>query len=243
MLQVAICDDEKSHREEIRELVLRGLFAQDEVAFDFYESGVQLVEAIKHQKFQSELLFLDIRMPEKDGLEVATYIREKELDVDIFFVTVSAEHVFDGYTYNAFSYLLKPVDARRMEEELGRYMAKKYAGSNCLHVTMNNRPERILLDQVYYFEGDGRKIRVCQKGEEQSFYARMGDLEETLREQNFVRCHQSYLVNGKYIARLAGSQLYIEGETLPVSRKYLEQTRQFVQQRMFRNGGRDGTNE
>ncbi len=243
MLQVAICDDERTHREEIREMVLHGLFAHDEVAFDIYESGTQLVEEIERKNFHSELLFLDIHMPEKDGLEVAAYIRERELDVDIFFVTVSAEHVFDGYTYNAFSYLLKPVDVRRMEEELGRYVTKKYAVSKCLHVIINNRQERILLDQVYYFEGDGRKIRICQNGEEQSFYARMGELEEKLREQDFVRCHQSYLVNGKYVTRMAGSKLYLAGEELPVSRKYMEQTRQFVRQRMLRNGERDGINK
>lgn len=230
MLQVAICDDDRKHREEMRELILQGLFAYDEVTFAFYESGMQLMEEISRKEFQSELLFLDIHMPEKDGLEVAAYIREQELDVDIFFVTISEEHVFDGYTYNAFSYVLKPVDIRRMEDELGRYVARKYAHSNCLEVTINNRRERILLDQVHYFEGEGRKILVCQKGEEQSFYARMGELEKTLQEQNFVRCHQSYLVNGKYITRIAGNQLYLGNDALPISRKYKEQVRQFMKE-------------
>lgn len=225
MLQIGICDDDKKYREKIYDLVLHEFFSQDEVSFVFYESGKQVMEEIKKKGFRCDLLFLDIHMPETDGLEVAAYIREQNVDVDIIFITVSKEHVFDGYTYNAFSYLLKPMDIRRIQEELGRYKERKYAHANCLHVTINNRRERILLDQVYYFEGDGRKIRIHQKGEEQSFYEKMGNLEEMLQEYDFIRCHQSYLVNKKYVTGMTRMELQLEKESLPISRKYLENVR------------------
>ena len=51
-----------------------------------------------------------------------------------------------------------------------------------------------------------------------------------MQGQNFVRCHQSYLVNGKYITRIAGNQLYLGNEALPISRKYKEQVRQFMKE-------------
>lgn len=228
MLQIAICDDERESREEIYDVVMHELFSMDEVEFAFYESGIQIMEDIENEKFCSELLFLDIHMPEKNGLEVAAFIREREIDVDIIFITVSTEHVFDGYTYNAFSYILKPMDMRRMEEELGRYVSQKYACANCLHLTINNRRERILLDKVYYFEGDARKIHIHQKGEEQTFYAKMGDLEQMLSEQQFVRCHQSYLVNMKYVTGMTRNELRLEKESLPISRKYLENVRSYM---------------
>lgn len=59
------------------------------------------------------------------------------MDVDIIFVTVSQEHVFDGYTFQAFSYLLKPIDRGRLSDEINRYMLQKTKHAECLHITIN----------------------------------------------------------------------------------------------------------
>ncbi|MCI5640933.1 MAG: LytTR family DNA-binding domain-containing protein [Lachnospiraceae bacterium] len=227
MLHVGICDDDKKYQDELYDFVFHELFAQGELEFTVYQTGGEIVKEIEQGRFTCDLLFLDIHMPGKNGLEVAAYIREHKVDVDIIFVTVSKEHVFDGYTYNAFSYILKPMDEERMSEELGRYIQQKYAHANCLHVTINSHREKILLDRVYYFEADVRKIHIHQKSEPQTFYAKMGDLEEMLQEHNFIRCHQSYLVNRKYIEKIYKGQLYLENEeVLPVSRKYLESVKE-----------------
>lgn len=230
MLQISICDDDKEQQKKIYEMVSREVFAYDDAKFVYFSSGEQLIDAIKKDGFSSDLLFLDINMEGKNGLQVAEYIRQNNIDTDIIFVTVSTEHVFDGYTYNAFSYIVKPVLQERLEKELKRYMENKFSHSNCLHVTINNRRERILLDQVLYFEGEARKIHAHQQEESQTFYAKVGDLEETLSGHNFIRCHQSYLVNKKYITRCTRNEIYLGTEKIPVSRKYLEQVREYMKE-------------
>lgn len=229
MIYIGICDDERTHREMIREMVSKSIFQYDDIEYTFYHSGNQVVEAIEKGEFSCELLLLDIHMPDKDGLETAAYIREHQIDVDIIFVTVSADHVFDGYTYRAFSYLLKPLDYDRLSDEMKRYMTLKENISRCLHVNIGGRKVQIFLDRVKYFAADGRKIIVCQRGGEDglSFYAKMGDLQETLKEDGFLRCHQSYLVNVKYVESYSRTELEVGADKVPISRRYIEDVREY----------------
>lgn len=222
MLRIGICDDDKKYRDKIHDLVIHSIFSYDDAEIKFYVSGQQVVDDIEKGGFNLDLLFLDINMPDKDGLDTAKYIRENSVDVDIIFVTVSTEHVFDGYTYKAFSYILKPFDGKRIDEEIGRYMTERFKCTNCLHITVNSKKEQIFLDKVYYFEGDGRKIRIHQKGDEISFYAKMTDLEKMLKQYGFVRCHQSYLINKKFITGCSRTEVKMGSDVVPVSRKYQE---------------------
>lgn len=227
MIYIGICDDEREQQKLLADMIGRSLFAYDDVEFSYYSSGDEVVDAIEKGEMQCGLLLLDIRMPGRDGLETAAYIREHRVDVDIAFVTVATEHVFDGYTYQAFSYLLKPLDPKRVSEEMVRYMDLKQKGTDCLHVQISGRNVAIFLGRVRYFATEGRKIAVCQRGEgeEISFYAKMNDLEETLKDMDFIRIHQSYLVNARYVQSFSRTEIDVGGDSLPIARRYIEAVR------------------
>lgn len=229
MIYIGICDDDKEHRTILYETAFKAVFEFGEVEFSYYSSGVQLLEEIEHNRFRCELLLLDINMPEVDGLRAAAYIRGHQIDVDIIFVTVSAEHVFDGYTYQAFSYVLKPLNHGRLSDELKRYMKLKSNAPRCLHVRIGGRKVQIFLDRVKYFAADGRKIFVCQRGESErlSFYAKISDLQKTLEGEKFLRCHQSYLVNTAYVQSYSRTELDVGDDAVPVSRRYVENVRNY----------------
>lgn len=144
-------------------------------------------------------------------------------------MTVSVEHVFDGYTYQAFSYLVKPLEYTRLSDELKRYMKLKENTSRCLHVNIGGKNVQIALDRVKYFAANGRKIYVCERGhgETISFYAKMDELTETLKEFDFLRCHQSYLVNSKFIQSYSRTEIDAGGDTIPVSRRYTKDVRDY----------------
>lgn len=231
MIYIGICDDEKCFREAIHEMICKCVFQYDDITFSYFSSGAEVIEAIENKKFNCELLFLDINMPETNGLQTAAFIRENRIDVDIIFVTVSSEHVFDGYTYRAFTYLLKPLNVTRLSDELGRYMKLRENCSKCLYVNVGGKKVQIFLERVKYFAAEGRKILVIQKGEKEllSFYAKMGDLQETLQDDDFLRCHQSYLVNAKYIQSFSRTEINLSDEAIPVSRRYVEDVRNYFQ--------------
>lgn len=226
MIYIGICDDNRAHREQLMELISKALFRYDDVTFCGYDSGDALIEAIEDGHFECELLFLDIQMPGRDGLRTAAYIREHRVDVDIIFVTVSTEHVFDGYTYQAFSYLVKPLNEKRLTDELERYMKLKEKGTDCLHVQISGKRVPIFLNRVKYFATEGRKLVAHQLGEEDiAFYAKMNDLQETLQNEDFLRCHQSYLVNAKYVESYSRKEMDVGGELIPIARRYVEEVR------------------
>ena len=114
MLRIGICDDEKIIQDELKDMVSHIVFQYGEVEFSTFSSGKDVITAVEEKTFTCDLLLLDIHMPERDGIETAKYIRMHQVDVDIIFVTVSKEHVFDGYTYQAFSYLLKPIQYQKI---------------------------------------------------------------------------------------------------------------------------------
>ena len=225
MLYLGICDDEKKHREKIHEMFSRALFAYDEIEVFYFQSAEEVMEAIEHNQFQIDLLLLDIHMPNKSGLNLAEYIRRNRIDVDIIFITISSEHVFDGYTYQAFTYLLKPLEYPRIKEEVKRYMALKNENQDCLHININGRSEKVFLNQVFYISAQGRKVFFHRRDGELSAYAKLNDLEETLSECGFIRCHQSYLINIKFVQSYARMALKVAGEEIPISRRYIESVR------------------
>lgn len=221
VLYIGICDDEKEYRSQVRELFSRALFQYDEIKTVLYKNATEVIKAIEKDEFWIDLLLLDIHMPGKSGLALAEYIRMNQIDVDIIFVTVSHDHVFDGYTYQAFTYLLKPLDYERIKEEVKRYVELKNKSTDCLHIRINGRSEKIVLNQVFYISAVGRKVSFHNRDGELSAYAKLSDLEETLEDYGFFRCHQSYLINKKFVQSHSRTSLTVAGEKVPVSRRYI----------------------
>lgn len=227
MLHIAICDDNENIRAKLKDILENMLFKYDECEFQLYDSGEAMIESVEAGEFNAELLLLDIHMGKADGLEVAGWIREHQVDVDIMFVTVSEDHVFDGYQFRAFSYLLKPLKKQRLQEEIDRYMKERSDQPGCLHVTIGGRKEQVFLDRVYYFQGDKRKIFIHEiDSEDRSFYAKMDELDEMLKDYEFIRCHQSYLVNKKFVKSVSRTELTLADEVIPISRKYTDDVRE-----------------
>ncbi|MCM1245134.1 MAG: LytTR family DNA-binding domain-containing protein [Roseburia sp.] len=226
MLYLGICDDERECREQIYEMFSHAFFQYDEIETTYFKNAEEIIEDVEKGQFQADLLLLDIHMPGKSGLKLAEYIRLHQVDVDIIFITVSPDYVFDGYTYQAFTYLLKPLDYGRIQDEVRRYMELKTKNSDCLHISINGRRERIFLNEVFYISVEGRKVLFHRRDGEIAAYAKLNDLEETLRESGFIRCHQSFLINKKFVQSHSRMMLTVAGEEIPISRRYIESVRE-----------------
>lgn len=220
MLQIAICDDNPQHRFKICQIAERALFSRTDLEVCYYENGDQVIEAIEQQKFLFDLLLLDIHMNQTDGMRTAEYIRRNSIDVDIIFITVSREHVYEGYTYKAFAYLLKPIDEKRMAYELKRYLDEKEQTEEYLNISVRGVLQRVPLRKILYFESDSRKVLIHLKNELLEFYGKMDEVEKVVGEKLFIRCHQSYLVNKKSISTVSRNELIVDDTPIPISRKY-----------------------
>ena len=225
MLRIILCEDDNEYRETLRKMISHVLFDKVEVSFECYKDGSELAKKLeKSEELVADFLFLDINMPELDGMSTAKILRKNQRDIKIVFVTLSDKYVFQGYEVHAYDYLLKPVSAERLEELFGRYFEEeKEDKKQCLVVSHRTKLERIPLKYVRYFLSDKRKIKaVLEKPYEAvEFYMKMSELEKRLKEASFLRCHQSYLVSLKRIKDWDGTGLvFVDGERIPVSKRY-----------------------
>ena len=79
---------------------------------------------------------------------------------------------------------------------------------------------------ILFFESDRRKVRlVAAGGREETFYDKLDNVEERLKKEDFVRCHQSYFVNARKIDTIRGGELVMsDGSVLPVSKHRAKET-------------------
>ncbi|MCI8508030.1 MAG: FHA domain-containing protein [Lachnospiraceae bacterium] len=161
-------------------------------------------------------------MPVIDGISVAQYIRKYDIDVDIIFITVSNQYIFQGYQYRAFAYCMKSVAASQLANSLIRYMEEKKNRSHCINIFVNGRNVQIPLNRVVFFESQKRQIIAHVIGEDIIFYGKMSELEEALPVDKFFRCHQSYIVNRDRIDSVRRTEVIVSGIPVPMSRKYYE---------------------
>lgn len=191
MLQIAVCDDEISMGEYLKQLIEKRLKDDKDSRVAVFSSGRELLEIGK--KF--DIYFLDIDLKDISGIDMARRLR-KETGAVIVFVTALKEYVFDAFDVQAFQYLLKPVDEgiffRVLDKAMAECRLKKQ--SEPLVIRVRGIYKNIPKENILYAENDARKVILHLKNEVISYYAKMSELEGLLGKQ-FFRCHRGYLVN------------------------------------------------
>lgn len=92
-----------------------------------FRSGIQAVEAIEQQALRPDFIFSDIQMPKLNGLELAVCLRSAAPEAKLVFVTGYSNYALDAYQLHASGYIMKPVDAARIREELEHHGTPKAA--------------------------------------------------------------------------------------------------------------------
>ncbi len=233
-MRIAICDDEPLALAEYQRR-LTAIFEEKEIAAHImpFQRVPELLFALEDQDSEIDLLFLDINMPEKNGIQVAHWIREQNLDCEIVFLTVSREHLLQAFDVQAFHYVIKDVTPEAKLAEICVRAAQRIIERKREVITVTCAGERrvIPIRTIRYFEVQNYIIIVHYDEESFEFYSTLGKIENSLTGRGFVRTHRSYLVNLAHIHRVMRQELELSnGEKVPVGRKYLEDVRALVQQ-------------
>jgi len=210
LLKVLIVDDEADARKALR--VILGELNQVQIIDD---TG-NLADALKLIESQKpDIVFLDIEMPVKSGLEFARDIADLKLNTEIVFVTAHNKFAIDAFKVSAFDYLLKPVNEETISEVLQRY---------CVDRPQNNTASK--LDSLFSYINNFGKIRLNTRNgftfvkpadilylEAESSYTRLvyepdkdeivclniGAIEDILPSKTFFRISRSHLINLDYL--------------------------------------------
>lgn len=217
MLQLAVCDDEKVFRSDLRkilgtELELCGI----DYHISEFTSGEELIAGL--EKADCQILFLDIEMKGIDGVEAARRLRETKRQMEIVFVTSYADFVFQGYEVRALNYILKPYESEKIAAVLHTALeALDIEAEKYYVIDQRGGSIRVPLSSVKYFSSERRTVHAVTTEREYTFYEKLSDLETELPD-TFVRIHNRYLVHLKYLEAVRQNTAVVDGEELPVSR-------------------------
>lgn len=236
MLRVGICDDEQDIVEKLRDMIVKIFFSYTEIEIVCFSDGEEVIEAIDKGEFFVDLLFLDIHMQHVNGLKTAQFIRRSGMKTDIIFVTASKEHAFEGYTYKAYAYHLKPINQDLLAKDLLRYLEEKRYCEDSISVNTKGKELKLALNRILYFKSDDRRVIARMFSGEAIFYAKLADIEQQVKNSGFIRCHQSYIINRSMLEEVGRTECKVFGIPVPISRKYYERMKEHATETVFTHG-------
>jgi len=205
MINIVICDDELQCQsiintaidEYMAETVL-------EYTVSRFVSGTELLQQLKVSNYQ--IIFLDIKMNDMDGLTVARKIREFDKNIIIAFISANINCSLEGYKVNAVRYILKDEKLNaNIAECLHSILYEEYH-INKMKFDFSNGTHEIALNELFYVESRSHKLVFHVMNNEMINYTmnrvKLNEIERKLSEKGFIRVHQSYLVNIVYISRI-----------------------------------------
>ncbi|MCL2367095.1 MAG: LytTR family DNA-binding domain-containing protein [Oscillospiraceae bacterium] len=164
-MRIAICDDIRTQAEELAQLVVQ--YYGENAKVQTYECGETLISAItKDSMPQFDLIFLDILMPEHNGIDVAKHIRLYDEDVTIIFVTSTPDYALDGYTVDAAAYITKPAEMEQLKDVLDKFERRRVKiADERIVVNADGSVVSIPFAEIRSIEKFGRKTVITRIGQ------------------------------------------------------------------------------
>lgn len=219
---IAVCDDDADVRAHITALARKWAEGRgDSVHIREYESA----EAFLFAGEEPDILLLDVEMRAISGVDLAKKLREGHSSVQIVFITGYPDYMADGYEVQALHYLLKPVAPEKLFSVLDRAADRLRALRPTVLLETREGPVRFYTDEIIYLEARAHHTELATKYAVHELAASISQLEARLGD-GFVRCHRSYLVNLRWIARLTRAEVVLDdGRSLPLSRRLADEVR------------------
>lgn len=205
-----------------------------------YTDSITAINAIKEQK--PDLLFLDIQMPNIDGMELAHSLSE---ETRVVFTTAFKEYAFESYEVNALDFLLKPIrynkflgsieKARKMFDTQQTVVQSKQQ-PNTVFIRVDGEWRNISVDQITYVNGMKDYVMFYLDGEKKPLISHltMKAVEEMLPSDKFLRIHRSYIVAVDKIQKVDRNDcVYIGEKIIHIPDGYLQTFRNFLETRSF----------
>ena len=225
MIKVAIIDDEMLMVDFIHKNVseiLNELKVQYEIA-DFTDSA-EALNNVLNSKF--DIVFLDIDMPEISGSDIAKQICIQEKNTAIVFVSNKDELVYDVIKYAPFRFIRKSRFKDEIHEAIFKYIDRINNNKSIYMFSTPNGKIAVNLTKVRYVEVSSHKLYIYEINNTIVTNGNLKDIEETFFKFGFIKTHQSYLVNYRFINLIKRNEVILDdGTSLPLSRSKYENTK------------------
>ena len=185
---------------------------------------------------QVDLLFLDIQMPELNGLEFSRMVDSR---TRIVFTTAFEQYALDGYKVNALDYLLKPISytdflqAANKAVQWFELLNQPHDEITSIFVKSDYKLVQIELDNILYVEGLKDYVKIYEEGSQRPILSLMSmkAMEELLPSSRFMRVHRSYIVQKSKIRIIDRGRIIFGKTSIPVSESYKSAFQEYLDRR------------
>lgn len=182
------------------------------------------------QKKKIDLVFLDIHLPRLKGLDFIKILRNPPA---IIITSAYHEYALQGYEYNVVDYLLKPIEFSRFLMAVNK-LKQAVTGDTAittiyqpaerkyLFFNVSKKKIKVFLDEIIYIESLKEYSRIVTKDQSILTKCQLGQVEELLAKDNFLRIHRCFIVAKDKIEAFTAANVEINGKQIPVGRSYKE---------------------
>lgn len=226
VMKIAICDDRKNDRDVL--VALLEAYGQDFIIKE-YDHGASLYMDAEYMQ-ECRIIFMGISVDGIDELEMAGQIKAEYPKVHIVLVTAYMNYALDGYKVKASRFLLKDDLDQTLQECMDDILWEIQREDRVVEFNFVEGNVPLRVDDIIYIETSKHKNVFYTKDQTFSIYRKMDDLEKDLEGMDFVRIHQSFLINMRYIDKLSSYVMTLTtGKEISVPKsRYPEVKRQYT---------------
>ncbi len=214
-LQVGICDDEpfiaKQLSQILNEIAVEKAYGME---IHVYGSGIELLDTL----YSLDILFLDIEMPEMDGIEVGRRLRQVQKDCRIIMATSVVERFKEAFEIQAFRFITKPFEREEIARVLEAVMESRI-GMETVSFYETRMEVDVMQRQIYYLWSCDSSVEARIGDRILRREGSLNEMERILDSRLFFRVHKKYLVNLLHISKYHDGVIYIGDIKITVSRR------------------------
>lgn len=224
-MRIICCDDDAEVGKQM-ECYLQEYFEKYNLTqpeYEYFGSGEELLR----DERDADIAFLDVEMPEINGIYVGTELKQRKPNIIIFIVTSYPDYLDDAMRFQVFRYLSKPIDKNRLFRNMRDALSLYNTSSEKITIETKTGVDVVCMADIVCIEAKDRRVLAHMEGKIYESVKNMQFWMDNLTKGCFFQTHRSYIINMKYVTRFDKSLVYLcEGKyTAYLTRRKYKQFR------------------
>lgn len=214
---IAVCDDDDKVVKTINKIINN--LENDYEVHNFYDPSELFEYLSAHGSASIQIVIMDIHFEDYDGITESNRLLAQYPNLKIILLTGHVEYVHNIINTEPISFIFKPVVPEELKRALERAKhALLSSHRKTITVNIGRNYHNIYIDEIVYIESNLRKSTIHFENSTKTCLRKLSEIEPML-DDSFIRCHQSYLVNMRYISTLENNRIILKNNVvIPISR-------------------------
>lgn len=218
-IRIALCDDEPKICALLEE-ILTDILEDKDIHFEIepFYSGESFCAELRRQIY--DLVFLDIELGNRNGIDVGRYIRDelKNEVIQIVYISAKMGYAMELFEFRPINFLVKPLEYSRVKRVIDKFITITAQNTGYFEYKKKMDYYKVPISNILYFESKNRKVRIKTFDEEDEFYGSMENVYEKVKSDQFLYIHKSIIVNYRQIKKISYEEVVMsDGVILPIS--------------------------